>query len=86
MRAWAFILYGLVAALNQIIMAVAGDWAPSNLVLVAVFYYILFRYFPRTRKQHQPSEQGVAPQSATRSESKSEGGDKPQPESEARLR
>ena len=31
-------------------------------------------------------EQGVAPQSATRSESKSEGGDKPQPESEARSR
>jgi tetratricopeptide (TPR) repeat protein len=32
------------------------------------------------------SEQGVAPQSATRSESDSEGGDKPQPESEARSR
>lgn len=31
-------------------------------------------------------EQGVAPQSATRSESDSEGGDKPQPESEARSR
>jgi len=32
------------------------------------------------------SEQGVAPQSATRSESNSEGGDKPQPESEERSR
>jgi len=32
------------------------------------------------------AEQGVAPQSATRSESDSEGGDKPQPESEARSR
>ena len=31
-------------------------------------------------------EQGVAPQSATRSEADSEGGDKPQPESEARSR
>ena len=34
----------------------------------------------------QEAEQGVAPQSATRSESDSEGGDKPQPESEARSR
>jgi hypothetical protein len=32
------------------------------------------------------AEQGVAPQSATRSESNSEGGDKPQPESEERSR
>lgn len=32
------------------------------------------------------AEQGVAPQSATRLESKSEGGDKPQPESEERSR
>ena len=34
----------------------------------------------------KPAEQGVAPQSATRSEPDSEGGDKPQPESEARSR
>ena len=34
----------------------------------------------------QPAEQGVAPQSATRPESDSEGGDKPQPESEPRPR
>jgi hypothetical protein len=34
----------------------------------------------------QQGEQGVAPQSATRSESDSEGGDKPQPESKARPR
>ena len=33
-----------------------------------------------------PAEQGVASQSATRSESDSEGGDKPQPESEERSR
>jgi len=32
------------------------------------------------------AEQGVAPQSATRSESDSEGGDKSQPESEGRSR
>ena len=32
------------------------------------------------------AEQGVAPQSATRSESDSEGGDKPQPESQPRPR
>jgi hypothetical protein len=32
------------------------------------------------------AEQGVAPQSATRSESDSEGDDNPQPESEARSR
>lgn len=32
------------------------------------------------------AEQGIAPQSATRSESKSEGGDKPQPESKPRPR
>ena len=57
MKAWAFVLYGLVAALNQIVMAVAGDWAPSNLILVAVFYFLLFRYFPRAPKQGQQSEQ-----------------------------
>jgi hypothetical protein len=34
----------------------------------------------------ETAEQDVAPQSATRPESKSEGGDKPQPESEARSR
>ena len=34
----------------------------------------------------QKAQQGVAPQSATRSESDSEGGDKPQPESESRPR
>ena len=38
------------------------------------------------RPKDKNGEQGVAPQSATRSESKSEGGDKPQPESEARSR
>ena len=38
--------------------------------------------FPETKEP----EQGVAPQSATRPESKSEGRDKPQPESEGRSR
>jgi hypothetical protein len=37
-------------------------------------------------QQNNKAEQGVAPQSATRSESNSEGGNKPQPESEARSR
>ena len=37
-------------------------------------------------EKKQEAEQGVAPQSATRSESKSEGGDKPQPESGGRSR
>jgi hypothetical protein len=36
------------------------------------------------KPKNQTAEQGVAPQSATRSESDSEGGDNPQPESEAR--
>ncbi len=38
------------------------------------------------KPETKEGEQGVAPQSATRSESDSEGGDKPQPESEARPR
>ncbi|MFC7338202.1 hypothetical protein ACFQY0_13490 [Haloferula chungangensis] len=38
------------------------------------------------RPKKSKAEQGVAPQSATRSESDSEGGDKPQPESEPRPR
>ena len=37
-------------------------------------------------EENQNGQQGVAPQSATRSESDSEGGDKPQPESEPRPR
>jgi hypothetical protein len=37
-------------------------------------------------KEEKEAEQGVAPQSATRSESGSEGNDKPEPESEARSR
>lgn len=37
-------------------------------------------------KKKKEAEQGVAPQSATRPESKSEGGDKPQPESKERSR
>jgi hypothetical protein len=40
---------------------------------------------PRT-EENKNGQQGVAPQSATRSESDSKGGDKPQPESEARSR
>ena len=39
-----------------------------------------------TKLKTQKAEQGVAPQSATRSKSDSEGGDKPQLESEARSR
>jgi len=38
------------------------------------------------KNQINPAQQGVAPQSATRSESKSEGDDEPQPESEERSR
>jgi hypothetical protein len=43
---------------------------------------------PRVDTHQNPTkaQQGVAPQSATRSESDSEGGDKPQPESETRSR
>lgn len=41
---------------------------------------------PDGRAGKSQSEQGVAPQSATRSESDSEGGDKPQPESKPRPR
>ena len=40
----------------------------------------------RFAEESDQGQQGVAPQSATRSESDSEGGDKPQPESEARSR
>ncbi|WP_200274367.1 hypothetical protein [Luteolibacter pohnpeiensis] len=39
-----------------------------------------------TKHRKKTGEQGVAPQSATRSESDSEGDHKPQPESEARSR
>jgi hypothetical protein len=40
----------------------------------------------RSREPKKLAEQGVAPQSATRSESDSEGGDNPQPESNSRSR
>ncbi|GEM_PF-1122367 len=41
---------------------------------------------PEPRPEKDKAEQGVAPQSATRSESNSEGGDKPKPESDERSR
>ena len=54
MKAWGFISYGIVAAVNQLVMVFVGDWRPSNLILVAVFYFLLVRYFPRTRKNPKP--------------------------------
>ena len=59
MKRWAFIVFAIVAALNQVAMAFAGDWRPANLILVAVFYYIIFRYLPRTKKFDEISEQGA---------------------------
>ena len=63
MKRWAFFAFALVAGLNQVAMAFAGDWRPANLILVAFFYYILFRYFPRTKKSDDSGEQFVAPKS-----------------------
>jgi hypothetical protein len=47
---------------------------------------IVHRIVTRFPDDKTSSEQGVAPQSATRFESESQGGHKPQPESEARSR
>jgi hypothetical protein len=47
---------------------------------------LVAKFFASAKILKKEAEQGVAPQSATRSESKSEGGDKPQPESNPRSR
>ena len=61
------------------IVATYPDGSPSELD----FSGLTWRDAPNEK---QKAQQGVAPQSATRSESEQEGGDKPQPESEARSR
>ena len=60
------------------------DGTPISGHIDKVFFE--FRRIGSSREITEEAEQGVAPQSATRSESNSEGGDKPQPESEPRPR
>ncbi|MEP4173023.1 MAG: hypothetical protein ABJO26_15145 [Luteolibacter sp.] len=55
-------------------------------VATAEKFNSLRQAYLRTLEANQEAEQGVAPQSATRSESDSEVGDKPQPDSEERSR
>jgi hypothetical protein len=66
---------------KQAIQFLAWSGGINFLGCVALYIAIASGLF-----DNQQGEQGVAPQSATRSESKPEGGDKPQPESEARSR
>ena len=57
-----------------------------DLLSLKVRFFIEGRFRSGETTLTQKRQQGVAPQSATRSESNLEGGDKPQPESEGRSR
>ena len=79
------VLHGIVSVVLLLLGAIARPEATmrSRTEPTAPVKLRTLREAQDTKNQ---AEQGVAPQSATRSESDKEGGDKPQPESETRPR
>lgn len=50
MHRWAFIGYGSVIFLSQVVMISIGRFTFRNVIFVLILSWILARYFPRTKK------------------------------------